>query len=209
MSASNTTLPEARPPTRPSARPPTRPLRGPLLRLFWRARRGVAAVEFALILPVLMLLSLGCVELAQYVVLNQKLQRSATTVADLMTRDAAWTAAEIDDMFAAVAHVATPFDMRNSGVVIMTGLTGRPDGNVDISWQRTGAGTLSAGSELGSAGQVIAPPGGLTIPAAQTVVAAEVKFDYDPIFLEMLDRAEPIYYRIYFRPRRGGLSTLN
>jgi Flp pilus assembly protein TadG len=213
MSVSNTTLPVPGPSPLPHAgpagRPVTRPRRGRLFGLFWRARRGVAAVEFALLLPVLMLLSLGCVELAQYVVLHQKLQRSATTVADLMTRDAAWTAAEIDDMFAAVAHVATPFDIRNSGVVIMTGLTGRPDGNIDISWQRSGAGTLSAGSEIGSAGQVISPPSGLTILPTQTVVAAEVKFDYDPIFLDMLDQSEPIYYRIYFRPRRGGLSTLN
>lgn len=174
-----------------------------------RDRRGIAAVEFALVLPVLMILVLGCVEVAQYVLLHQKLQRSATTVADLMTRDASWSAAEIDDMFAAVAHVATPFDMAGSGVVIMTGLTGRSDGNVNVSWQRSGAGSLVAGSEIGSPGQVITAPSGLTIPETETVVAAEVKFDYDPLFLDMLDRAEPLYYRIYFRPRRGGLSSLD
>ncbi|NBC96331.1 MAG: hypothetical protein GVY27_08260 [Deinococcus-Thermus bacterium] len=78
MSVSNTTLPMPGPSRLPHAgpagRPVTRPRRGRLLGLFWRARRGVAAVEFALLLPVLMLLSLGCVELAQYVVLHQKLQ---------------------------------------------------------------------------------------------------------------------------------------
>lgn len=174
-----------------------------------RDRRGAAAVEFALMMPMLLILVLGCVEIAQYVLLHQKLQRSATTVADLMTRNATWEAADVADMFEAVAHVATPFDMAANGVVIMTGMTGRPDGNIELGWQRRGAGALSAGSAIGGQGAVIAPPDGLTLAAGQTVVAAEVHFDYDPIFLSMLDRAEPLYYRIYFRPRRGGLASLD
>lgn len=177
-------------------------------RRFRRDRRGVVAVEFALMMPVFLLLLLGCVEVAQYVLLHQKMQRSATTVADLMTRNSGWEAAEIADMFEAVAHVATPFDMTERGVVIMSGLTGRPDGNAQIGWQRKGAGGLAAGSEIGSQGAVIVPPDGLVIPTGQTVIVAEVKFDYDPVFLPLLERAEPIYYRIYFRPRRGGLASL-
>lgn len=177
-------------------------------RRFGRDHRGVVAVEFALMMPVLLLLLLGCIEVAQYVLLHQKLQRSATTVADLMTRNTSWEAAEVADMFEAVAHVATPFDMTERGVVIMTGLTGRPDGNVELGWQRRGAGGLAVGSEIGSQGAVIAPPDGLILAAGQTVVAAEVKFDYDPVFLPLLERAEPLYYRIYFRPRRGGLASL-
>ena len=68
-------------------------------RRFGRDRRGVVAVEFALMMPVLLLLLLGCIEVAQYVLLHQKLQRSATTMADLMTRNTSWEAAEIADMF--------------------------------------------------------------------------------------------------------------
>ncbi|MEQ8965140.1 MAG: pilus assembly protein [Azospirillaceae bacterium] len=173
-----------------------------------RDRRGAIIVELAYALPVFTLLVLGCVELSRYVLLHQKLQRTTVTVADLMTRHASWTEDEITDMFFAVSHVATPFDMATRGIVILSGLTTDSDGDVIVAWQRSGAGGLAAASEIGSAGQQISPPDGLVINDGEVVVVAEVKYDFDPLLVPMLDSEEPLYNRVFFRPRRGGLDTL-
>ncbi len=47
---------------------------------------GNVAVEFALALPVLMLLMLGSAEMARFVILHQKVDRVATTTSDLVAR---------------------------------------------------------------------------------------------------------------------------
>ena len=52
-------------------------------RAFRDDRRGFAAVEFALILPVLLLFALGVTEVGRFVLLGIKAQHAADTVADL------------------------------------------------------------------------------------------------------------------------------
>ena len=47
---------------------------------------GNVAVEFALALPVLMLLMLGSAEMARFVILHQKIDRVAVTMSDLVAR---------------------------------------------------------------------------------------------------------------------------
>ena len=58
-----------------------------LLAGFCRDQRGIAAVEFALVLPVMILFSLGIAEVGRFALLNLKLQHAATTMADLAARD--------------------------------------------------------------------------------------------------------------------------
>lgn len=56
------------------------------LRRFRRNRDGVAAVEFALIVPLLLLLYLGTMEISSGVSLNKRVARVAATTADLVTQ---------------------------------------------------------------------------------------------------------------------------
>ena len=53
---------------------------------FLRDRRGVAAIEFALILPILVLLCLGCFEVPRYVLIWQRIERAASGVSDLVAQ---------------------------------------------------------------------------------------------------------------------------
>ena len=86
-----------------------------------RDERGVSAVEFALVLPVLLLLSLGSVEVARFTLLGLKLQHAATTLADLASRDEVLTAATLDDLFNAAERIAAPFDLATDGVLTAEG----------------------------------------------------------------------------------------
>lgn len=48
--------------------------------------KGIAAVEFALVFPILLLLYLGSIEISQGVSVNKRVSRVANTVADLVTQ---------------------------------------------------------------------------------------------------------------------------
>ena len=59
---------------------------GGLLRSFLGARRGVAAVEFALLLPVMLILYLGAGEVAQAVMTSRKVEALSRALVDLTSQ---------------------------------------------------------------------------------------------------------------------------
>ena len=80
-------------------------------------------MEFALVLPVLILLMLASVELARFVFLHQKMDRVATTISDLVARAETINESQLADIFTAAGEVSTPFDLANRGVVIVSSVT--------------------------------------------------------------------------------------
>lgn len=72
--------------------------------------RGVAAIEFALIFPLLLTLFFVMVNLSQYVSVNSRLTVAANLVADLVTRNKEITQALIDDYVVAAKLSLLPLD---------------------------------------------------------------------------------------------------
>ena len=88
------------------------PRSGLLIRLarLRRDRRGVAAVEFAMILPVLIIFYLGLTELQPGISIKRKLALVTRTLADLTTRSADLTKAELKNIFGASGAIMRPHD---------------------------------------------------------------------------------------------------
>lgn len=171
-----------------------------------RDERGVSAVEFALVLPVLLLLSLGSVEVARFTLLGLKLQHAATTLADLASRDEVLTAATLDDLFNAAERIAAPFDLATDGVLIVTGVAAE-DGSGPLVYWRRAAGALSAPSGIGALGGAADLPDTLAVDDGETVVAAEVFFTYRRWLLGVIpDRT--VRRQAFYRPRLGTLREL-
>src|SRR5471032_1725386 len=74
-----------------------------------RDSRGVAAVEFALLLPILLLLYFGVVELTQGVMTQQRADHVASTVGDLVSQSSTITSAEVTDIFSVGDTVMYPY----------------------------------------------------------------------------------------------------
>lgn len=72
--------------------------------------RGVAAIEFALIFPLLLTLFFVMVNLSQYISVNRRLTVAANLVADLVTRNKEITQALIDDYVVAAKLSLLPLD---------------------------------------------------------------------------------------------------
>ncbi len=84
-----------------------------------RVDKGVAAIEFALILPVLLITFIGLVDVSELVFCHNKMNRTAQEISNIVTR-APVTKAQLDSMLAASVLIAQPFDFNQNGGVIVT-----------------------------------------------------------------------------------------
>ena len=74
-----------------------------------RDQRGTSAVEFAMVLPVMVPLYLGAVEVSQAVAIQRKVTLTARTVADLASQVTKVSKAEMANMMKAAEAVIAPF----------------------------------------------------------------------------------------------------
>lgn len=188
--------------------PSMRRLRRALARVV-RARRGSVAAEFAMVVPVLALLALGGTEIARYALLHQKIARAAVTMADLVSQAEELSEGDITRLFAATEPVMQPFGMATDGIVILSSITATGGGPAQVSWQRAGGGSLGGvSSTFGTEGGTASLPAGFVVRDGETAIAAEVFYDFAPLFTAGLVPTHTIYQRALFRPRFGSLAAL-
>lgn len=82
----------------------------PALARFSAERSGIAATEFALILPVMVLLFFGMLEASDLFTVNRRLANAANSLVDLAAHDPSITHAQLDDMMVGVTRILEPTD---------------------------------------------------------------------------------------------------
>lgn len=178
-----------------------------LLRSLFDDRSGNSLLEFGLGLPVLMILLMGGIDIGRYSLASLKMYNAASSMADLASRDDTVSVAKINDLFSAVDHIVSPFDVATDGRVIITGVSADAPDTPEVFWQVETTGGLSATSEIGAPGETATLPASLSIDTSETVIVAEVFYHFTPIFgLVMGDIT--MREMSYFRPRLGSLRTL-
>ena len=171
--------------------------------------RGVAAMEFALILPILVLFSAGTIEYSRLILLTQKLQSGAFILADLTARDKTLSTEQLGHIFLAIDEVIKPFEFSGNGHAIVTSLGADEHDDLEVNWQCGGAGTLDVDSELvDGGGALIELPGDITLQHGETLVVAEVFFHFDPLFRIGL-APRTIHRFAFYKPRLGDLTDLD
>ncbi len=186
-------------------------------RKFKKDQDGVALVEFAMLLPLLMLLAAGSFEVGRYALLTQKRDRIAATVGDLVARAEALTAAEIDNLFNATDFLARPFDFAGDGMVVISSVIGRNGQPPLIIGQRVRGAITGQASHVGALnGNALLPESftaasGQTLEDGETVIVAEVFYDYSPYMTGDIGLFNNmIFYRnAFFRPRLSETITFN
>jgi hypothetical protein len=76
-----------------------------------------------------------------------------------------------------------------------------------VAWQEDGGGDYVGTSQVGAAGGVADIPDSLPVRVNETIIAAEVYYDFEPLF-DLLIEPEVIYRSAFIRPRLGTLTTL-
>lgn len=108
------------------------------------AQSGTSLVEFALVFPLLISVSGGGLELANYTILRRQISDLAGQIADNASRVGSRTElqttqlreVDINDVFAGAQLQAGPIDLKKNGRVILSSLERNADGGQWIHWQR-------------------------------------------------------------------------
>src|SRR4051794_19056973 len=84
-------------------------LRSLRIRRFARDSRGAAAIEFALVTPLMLTMYFGMVELSSGVAIDRKVTMVSHTLSDLVAQATAVTNSDISNVFNAASSMMTPY----------------------------------------------------------------------------------------------------
>lgn len=180
------------------------------LRRFWRDDTGVAAVEAALLLPVLLTTFIGCTEVTFKIWSTQKVEKLAVTLADVLTQSQTISPEGMEQVVEASDRIMDPFPFGDEGLIYISSLYVAQDETVaKVNWQCKSLGaSFDAPSKLGEVGEDAALPLHLQ-PLAErdNVIAAEIYYKYTPIMPGLMFDESVVYRQAFFKPRLGALTN--
>jgi len=175
---------------------------------FARAQAGLAVVEFGLVLPVLMVLFYGTVEVTRFILITQKVEKLAHSIADVTAQEQNASAAVLNQAMAAASDIMSPYSMTTNGTILISSLYRAPNtAQATVNWRYQGGGTLSAASHLGAVNTVPTVPGGFTFSERENVIAAEVFYRFSPLVSSRFFGTTTVYRAAFYKPRLGALLT--
>ncbi len=121
---------------------------------FARAESGVSAVEFAVLLPLMLTLYLGGVETTQVVSADRKVTLVAHTIADLAAQKDNVNSTIMQNILSAGVAVASPYNPANLQVVVSSVLIDT-SGRATVDWS---AASTGASQRSGTVTSLIPPP---------------------------------------------------
>ncbi|MBX3597803.1 MAG: pilus assembly protein [Rhizobiaceae bacterium] len=187
-----------------------------LLARFGADRRGIAAVEFAILMPLLLCIYFGSVELIQAIETNRKLSRASAQIADLISQNINTNKADIDAIMQ-IGTASLGSYNRSTPDFRITAIKMTDDAipQATTLWTRNRvAGSFSSGGKAGDPGAVPA-----TFKAKnQVVIKVETSLAYNLMLAWDGKSASkygvagffsgiPMTSTYYFRPRVG--DTVN
>jgi hypothetical protein len=179
-----------------------------LIRHLRNRTEGVAYLEFALVMPVLLMLALGGVELGRYLHAGQKTDKLTHTVVDLVAQAPSISVPELDQIMLASQHIMSPYPFNEDGAVIISCIGYNEYGQLRVKWQYAGGGELERQSRIGEVGQFPTLPDGFEVETRDNVIIAESFFSLDPIFNDLYMEPIEFYRTAFYLPRLGELDTL-
>ncbi|HRN87324.1 TadE/TadG family type IV pilus assembly protein [Hyphomicrobium sp.] len=169
---------------------------------FVRCARGVAAVEFAFIAPVMLVMLLGAVEATRAISIDRRLSVVTATVADLVSREEQLTAQDVNAIYDIVAQIMSPFDAGPLSVSIVP-VKGRKGDTVSYVAPQN-VPSFNGGAQPGKC-QPVPIAAGLIDPAADaadSVIVVKASYAYRPMFVGMIMNSANWEEQSFAKPRK-------
>ena len=169
--------------------------RRPVRRLL-RDKRGVSAVEFAMLLPLMITLYLGGVEVSQAVSIDRKVTLVARSLGDLIAQATTVSNADMTNILSAATSVVAPFTDTKLKITVSR-VDIDANGVAKVVWSDTKNGTARA------VGSTVTLPAALLPAAGQTAsyIWAETQYAYTPTVGYVVTGTMTLKDQIYMRPR--------
>jgi Flp pilus assembly protein TadG len=162
-------------------------------------QRGVSAVEFALLLPLMLTLYLGAVEASQGIGAGRKVTLTARTIADLVSQVSSLSSADMTNALNAATAVMAPYATSNLKVTV-TSVKVDANSNATVDWSATMNGTARA------KGSTVTLPAALVVTNS-SLIWSEVEYAYKPTVGYVISGTLTLKDKIYMRPRLSDSVT--
>ncbi|MBW8302568.1 MAG: pilus assembly protein [Brevundimonas sp.] len=169
-----------------------------LIRRWTGDERGVSAIEFAMLAPVLIAFYMGMTEFCQGFMAQKRMGHVSAMVADLVAQEETVTPTTVDDIFDIGGLIMKPFPTATLHQRVSS--VSRTSGVAKVDWSRGDGMTARA---VGST---------MTLPAdlvsdGESVVVAEVTYDYDSTADYLMPGLTRFSHTYYLRPRTADRTT--
>jgi Flp pilus assembly protein TadG len=166
---------------------------------------GLAAVEFAFIVPVMLTLVFGTIEVGSVVAIDRKTTLVARTLSDLVSRGVAVNNTDLKNFFGMGGAIMSPYPVTTSTMSQrLTALTIDGSSVARVSWSFTLSGNSTTLNTGYANNMVISTvPTALLVPNTQ-LIWSEVNYTYYPILGYLIAKVFPMKKQEnYTRPRQS------
>jgi Flp pilus assembly protein TadG len=169
-------------------------------------RQGSSAVEFALLLPLMLTMYFGSIEVTDAISADRQVTLVAGTVSDIAAQYQSVTLNDVNNILAAASAVLAPFSAANVQVTLSS-VQIDANGNAKVDWSASLHGTQRTGTVTN------AIPAALRV-ANTSVIWGEATYAYKPVIGWVVTGTVNLYNQIFMRPRLSqcvkytGVSTL-
>ena len=169
------------------------------LRPYWKNSQGLAAVEFAFVLPILLTMLLGLVELSQALLLRTDVTNMSSTAADLIAQESSVTSSDLTNVYNALNAMVFPFSSAPTTITITSVIDGGAGNAPKVAWSCTQGGTAQT---KGAAPTTALPSGLITAGDGTSVIWARITYAYNSPISYFLVGTKNWSNDFYLKPRR-------
>lgn len=158
--------------------------------------RGVSAIEFAFVAPVMILFYLGMAELTMGLMAERRSSHAASAIGDLVAQSQALTNADVNDIFEIADDLVRPSPVATLKSCVVS-IQANAQGVPQVMW------SAQKRSPTGCpAGGTVTVPANL-IAANEGLVMSEVQYVYTSTIAHFLPAPITFSERFYLRPRQS------
>jgi len=128
---------------------------------------AVAATEFAIVVPFMLVLLVGGVELGDGMAINVKVSATAHSVADMVTQNTSLSTASMQNILTGATAIIAPYPANsNQLVVTVSEVSSDASGTLTLQWSQSYDGTSFGPGRSGIGSSTTPPYGALTVPTS-------------------------------------------
>ena len=166
---------------------------------FGKDEKGIAAVEFALLIPLILALFIGTIEMSQAITIDRRVTQATSATADLVARTKSTTTQELDGIMEIIEQILRPYDPNLLSLTIANVVAAPDDENdTTVCWVY---------QHNGGADTTLQPGASYTLPVGivekgDSVLVAEAKYDYTGLLFEyFIEGSIELSEKFYLKPR--------
>jgi Flp pilus assembly protein TadG len=193
-----------------------------LVRKLWRNDEAVAAVEFAIVVPFLLALYIGGIELANGMAINVKVSATAHSVADMVSQNTSLSTAQMQNILTGASSIIAPYPVSGGSGSLMTvtvsEISSDANGNLTLRWSqsyngasfgpgRTNLTNLTMPTSLNGAAANVNNPNGQNDNVS--FILGEVTYAYTPNMGYAITGTVTLADSVYIFPRCSTNSPAN